>query len=325
VIDAQGRFPFEVTHTAEPLAFELRFFGASQRFDRVRHAAGDPVVRDIRWRQESSRVAAVSIDTSLRWGWGYDAYYDERGRFVLELRRPPDLSGSGNVLAGRRVVVDPGHGPDPGALGPLRTTEREVNLAIGLSLRKLLEAEGAQAVLLRDSESGPALADRGPLAWEKRGEVYVSVHNNALPNSADPFESPRGFSMYYYHSHSRQLADAVYSSYRKRHADLGNEGVHWGDLAVCRTTQMPAILTESAYVILPRQEALLRDPAYQERLARTILEGLIAFYESYRELQARSPAEMRAAREKSPWAGRAGPRCRRASRASWRPAPPRSG
>ncbi|MBI4422298.1 MAG: N-acetylmuramoyl-L-alanine amidase [Elusimicrobia bacterium] len=296
LLDAEERLPFEVRQTLEPLAFQVRFFGAAQRLDRIHYPSDDPVVRELRWRQESSRVVAIDVETRLRWGWGYDAFYDDRGHFVLEIRRPPDLAGAGPVLAGRRVVVDAGHGPEKSAVGPLQTAERDVNLAIAEQLRARLEAEGASVAMIRVSSDGPPLADRGSLAAQSRGDLYVSVHNNAFPASADPFEVPRGYMVFYYHPQSRGLAEAVHAAYRARHPELGDESVRWGDLAVCRTTQMPSILTESAYVILPEQEALLRDPAYQARLAETLASGIRSYYESYRALQKAEPAEAKAAR-----------------------------
>lgn len=297
VIEASERLPFEVTHAIEPLGFHVRFFGASHRFDRIRYETGDPVVREVRWRQESARTVLVAVDTHLRWGWGYDAYYDEKGRFILEIRRPPALTGTDRVLAGRRVVVDPGHGPEESATGPRGLVERDLNLSVSLALERLLKAEGADVYMIRTSSDGPSLIDRPALAWEARGDVYVSVHHNAFPVTADPFERPRGYMNFYYQPHSRPLVEAVHASYRRSHPELADESVQWGDLHVCRATQMPSILTESAYVILPEQEKRLMEPAYRERLARTILEGLRGYYKAYRSIQRRSPAERRAARE----------------------------
>ena len=59
---------------------------------------------------------------------------------------------------------------------------------------------------------------------------------------------------------------------------------------------MPSVLTESAYLILPEQEAMLIDPAYHEKFARTILEGIRNFYQIYQKIQLASETEQRAAR-----------------------------
>jgi len=70
----------------------------------------------------------------------------------------------------------------------------------------------------------------------------------------------------------------------------------WGDLAVCRTTQMPAVLTESAYVMLPDQEEMLLSEFGRTLFARAMLEGVRGYFEAYRRLQRESEDEKRAAR-----------------------------
>lgn len=295
VVSASERVAYEVRQTVEPLGFSVRFFNSNQRFDRMRFGDGDTVVRDVRWTQESGEVVRLDVDTKMQWGWGYAAGYDESGNFFLEIRRPPDLTRGDNVFAGRRVVIDPGHGPETSAVGPLGTTERDVNLAIGSALEGLLTAEGAEAPMTRRAVDGPGLADRPWVAYEAKGDLFVSIHNNALPVTADPAEAPRGFMHFYYHPQSRKLAEAVTAAYRARHPDLPDEGLRWGDLAVCRGTFMPAILTESAYVILPEQEEKLRAPFYQKRLAGTLLDGIRDYLKEYQRLQKRSPEERSAA------------------------------
>ncbi|HAH06159.1 MAG TPA: hypothetical protein DCM05_06465 [Elusimicrobia bacterium] len=287
--------PFEVAESVDPLELEVRFFGAQQRIDRIRYAPGDPVVAEVRWRQESARIVKLTVRTRLRGGYGYDAFY-EKGRFVLDIRRPPSFREGAGVLQGKRVVLDPGHGPDKGAVGPLGSLEQDVNLALALRLKSLLEGEGAEVFLTRTSSAGPALADRPALAWDARGDVLVSIHNNSLDVMDDPFEKPRGFMTLFYHPHSRALAEAMHAAYR-RGVPLADEALIWGNLAVCRTTQMPAVLTESAYMLLPEQEELLLSPEGQGLFARTMLEGLREYFEACRRTQAESEDERRAARE----------------------------
>lgn len=294
-VQADKPVPFEVLESVDPLALEVRFFGAQQRVDRIRFDPADPVVSEVRWRQESSRVVLLTVKTRLRRGYGFNAFY-EKGRFALDIRRPPAFREGENALARKRIVLDPGHGPDKGAVGPLGTQEQDVNLALALRLKRLLELEGAEAFLTRTSSAGPALADRPAIAWDLRGDALVSVHNNSLDVLDDPFEKPRGFMTLFYHPHSRALAEAMHASYR-RNTPLADEALVWGNLAVCRATQMPAVLTESAYMLLPEQEELLLSEEGQALFARTMLEGLRDYFEACRRLQDESEAERRAARE----------------------------
>ena len=49
---------------------------------------------------------------------------------------------------------------------------------------------------------------------------------------------------------------------------------------------MPSILTESAYLMFPDQEELLRESAGRKRFARAMFEGLRDFLEAERKRQA---------------------------------------
>lgn len=293
-VQVDKNLPFEVYESMDPLTFDVRFYGAQQRIDRIHYGPNDPVIRDVRWRQESAQVVKLTVQTKLKWGSGYDAYY-EKGRFILEIRRPA-LIGSPNAFAGLRIVLDPGHGPDRGALGPMGSEEQGLNLALASNLKKLLEKEGAEVFLTRTDSAGPPLYERPGLAWGLRGDMLISIHNNALAVTDDPFESPRGFMNLYYQPHSRPLADAMHAAYAS-YSPLPDEALHWGDLHVCRITQMPAVLTESAYVMLPEQEELLLSASGQDLFARTMLEGARGYFEAVRKLQAESEDERRAARK----------------------------
>src|SRR5690606_14312725 len=95
-----------------------------------------------------------------------------------------------------------------------------------------------------------------------------------------------GTSVYYYHAHSADMAQHLQ---RELLAELGLRDIGYGraDLALARPTWMPAVLTETMFMMIPEQEAALRDPAVQERIARAHLRALGAFLRS--RAQARRP------------------------------------
>jgi N-acetylmuramoyl-L-alanine amidase len=59
---------------------------------------------------------------------------------------------------------------------------------------------------------------------------------------------------------------------------LKDEGVFYRSLGVTIQSWMPAILTEGAYMIIPEQEAALRNAGYQDRYAKAIVDGLEAYF-----------------------------------------------
>ena len=81
-----------------------------------------------------------------------------------------------------RIIVDPGHGGhDSGAQDPSRRYwEKSVVLAIALKLRKHLKRMGFDVVMTRSSDRFIKLHRRTRYANLKHGDIFVSVHANAV-------------------------------------------------------------------------------------------------------------------------------------------------
>jgi N-acetylmuramoyl-L-alanine amidase len=165
----------------------------------------------------------------------------------------------------------------PGAIGPLGTKEMDANYAIAQAAAERLKREGAIPLLTRRSpDDEVSLVDRPRQAVEREADLFVSIHNNALPDGTNPFSKPRGFTVFYYHPHSLGLGRAVHAAYRDSIA-LPDEGLQWDNLLVARLTAVPAILIENAYIIMPDQEARLNDAAFRDSLAKALVSGLRSF------------------------------------------------
>ncbi|HEX4046189.1 MAG TPA: N-acetylmuramoyl-L-alanine amidase, partial [Elusimicrobiota bacterium] len=277
-ISLTDRVPFEVVENDAQDEAVLRLFSATGHTNVVTYEGGNDFVDQIHWRQEATGVVAVTI--RLKPGrklWGWNAHYDSGTSLRLDLRRPP-LVNPRRPLAGLRIMLDPGHMPSaPGAIGPLGTKEMDANYAIAQAAAELLRRAGAVPLLTRGTTTDEvSLVDRPKQALERDADIFVSIHNNALPDGSNPFASPRGFTVYYYHPHSLALARAVHDAYAKS-IPLPDNGLEWDNLLVARLSAIPAILVENAYIILPEQEAMLNDPAFREKLARALVSGLRAF------------------------------------------------
>lgn len=239
-------------------------------------------VQEVRWRQESTDVVAVTIllrPAEVLWGWwpSYDG-----GSLRLEFRRTPTISEY-KPLSGIKVMLDPGHMPSAtGATGPMGTREMDANYAIATAAKARLERAGAIVQMTRESPVHEvSLVDRPKQAVERGADIFISLHNNALPDGEYPFGKPRGFTVFYYHPHSLALGQAVHGAYRSR-IKLADEGLRWGNLLVSRQSAVPSILVENAHMIFPDQEALLNDEQFRDELAKALVEGLEKFLRSAR-------------------------------------------
>ncbi|MHB9030681.1 MAG: N-acetylmuramoyl-L-alanine amidase family protein, partial [Candidatus Latescibacterota bacterium] len=79
------------------------------------------------------------------------------------------------------VVIDPGHGgKDSGAVGPNRTKEKDVVLAVAKELKRLIdERRELEGVMTRDRDVFISLYQRAGIARRANGKLFVSIHANA--------------------------------------------------------------------------------------------------------------------------------------------------
>ncbi|MCA3561027.1 MAG: N-acetylmuramoyl-L-alanine amidase [Aestuariivirga sp.] len=94
----------------------------------------------------------------------------------------PPAAGSAVPRERKLVVIDPGHGGiDPGAIGLSKTREKDVVLAFGLKLKKVLEATGAiDVVMTRSDDTFLTLRDRVKIAREKEADLFIAIHADTV-------------------------------------------------------------------------------------------------------------------------------------------------
>ncbi len=104
--------------------------------------------------------------------------------------------------AKRIVIVDAGHGgPDNGMHGPIggkfRILEKDITLAVSKRLAQTLEERGMDVVMTRTRDTLIALSDRGRIANQRKGDLFISIHVNAAnPRWKEP-GAARGFETYF--------------------------------------------------------------------------------------------------------------------------------
>lgn len=269
-----------VEELTSPARLKLTVYNVESHIDIIRNSSR--LIREIRWEQESPDAMALTIFPAGPRIWGYYAEIDESGDFIFHLVRPPELE-----FKGLRVALDPGHGGhDLGAIGPTRLTEKEVNLSTAKAAAERLRKKGAQVLLTRNDDSFVDLYERMELARAWGADIFISIHNNALPDGKNP-AFHRGLGVYYYHPRTLELAQALHRRLLEKTRQPDN-GLYYDNLAVPRTTYMPSVLVETAYIIHPEEEMLLRDERFRTNIAEGIYLGIKDFIRFAREEEKKS-------------------------------------
>ncbi|MEQ8821574.1 MAG: N-acetylmuramoyl-L-alanine amidase [Sumerlaeia bacterium] len=114
---------------------------------------------------------------------------------------PPLVREIGGRYRPRTIIIDPGHGGrHRGGLGELngRTwSEAEITLPIGFELHRLLAADPLfKPVLTRTKDEYIGLRERTRIAEQNRGDLFLSIHLNAVAGNAADRRRARGLEFY---------------------------------------------------------------------------------------------------------------------------------
>ena len=192
------------------------------------------------------------------------------------------------TLQGKKIAIDPGHGGnDAGAIGPSGVMEKSVTLKVALELRRLLEAEGAEVIMTRETDTtvsskGAKASDieelgaRCDVANRAGAEIFISIH-------ADSFTRPeaRGTTGYYYSKSStgrgQKLADCIR---RNLVEQLGtpSRGTQPCNFYVVKNTDMPATLIELGFISNKEEEKLLDSKEGVQKAAQGIFDGIEDYF-----------------------------------------------
>jgi N-acetylmuramoyl-L-alanine amidase len=149
---------------------------------------------------------------------------ESRGSGDVLVADSSDLEAAAVPSRTHLVVVDAGHGgPDFGMSGPVGSShpiyEKDITLAVATKVAAALRSRAIQVVMTRTRDTLIALSDRGRIANENHGDLFVSIHVNAAnPAWHDP-GAARGFETYF-------LAEAKTEDAR-RVADMENEAIRF--------------------------------------------------------------------------------------------------
>ncbi len=168
----------------------------------------------------------------------------------------------------RTVVIDAGHGgKDSGAVSAITgAKEKDLTLDVARRVQGLLPSS-VRGVLMRNDDSFVDLDDRVARA-SRMGDVLVSIHFNSGPSHL------RGTETFFWRVDSYGLGKRVQSEI----SALGGtaRGLVRRRVRLTRNPEIPCILTECGYLSHPAEARQCSDPAYRQRLAQAIVNGIMA-------------------------------------------------
>jgi len=196
------------------------------------------------------------------------------------------------AVAGRTFIVDPGHGgEDPGKVSPGGVYEKDINLAVAKKLSAVLSQGGGQVILTRDEDEALSnnestvrqrkradLERRWELAADSKADLYIALHCNSFPQGkwygAQTFYSPavpgsKELATYI----QDELTTFLGNTTRKPKADNVS--------LIFTKARIPIVNIEMGFLSNPREEQLLQDPAYQDKIAWSVYAGVVRYLVEY--------------------------------------------
>ncbi|MFZ3171196.1 MAG: N-acetylmuramoyl-L-alanine amidase [Carboxydocellales bacterium] len=196
-----------------------------------------------------------------------------------------------NQLAGKRILIDPGHGGIDGGANSQDFLEKEINLAVALKLDQQLTKLGALVTLTRQNDvdlgrqgdSRPAshradLAARVTIIETNQPDIFLSVHVNANGNKP----STTGAMLMYNQdiANALELAGAVQNSLNKQMVqyNLNKHSAQPANYYILRNTTQVGVLIELGFMTNCREKQLLQQEQYQLELSKSIVSGLQDYF-----------------------------------------------
>jgi N-acetylmuramoyl-L-alanine amidase len=185
------------------------------------------------------------------------------------------------------IVIDPGHGGrDPGKVGVNGALEKDVNLAIALKLKDLLEQNDINVIMTRTEDIGlysETDSNKKQVDLNKRVEIInnsdaafaISIHQNSFSQ-----ENVKGAQVFYHiqSEEGRVLAGILQEQIK----ETINDGNHRKaksntNYYMLKHTLCPLVIVECGYLSNWTEAKLLVDEDYQEKMAWAIHLGILKY------------------------------------------------
>lgn len=291
VISASGpaKYRTETLDNPNRLAFDLAGATLDPSVAATLSASDNPVIKAIRTgvlRAGGAQFGRVVVDLARLVGFTITQQAGDGGAmtYLINLRMPRQASqNGGNSLAGKIVVVDPGHGGHDTGSGDAPPYEKQLTLEIGRRLRDTLTQNGATVYMTRADDTFISVMSRPQVAVNRQADYFVSVHCDSF--GARGARNLRSGTTVYFHAQNpagRALARSIVNRVAEV-SGIPAVGIKSDTIrfqtgfGVLRGSPMPAVLVECGYINSDADLAKLRNSDAQQHIAEGIVAGLRDF------------------------------------------------
>ncbi|MDO5409476.1 MAG: N-acetylmuramoyl-L-alanine amidase [Lachnospiraceae bacterium] len=193
-------------------------------------------------------------------------------------RAAPETLSSSDIrlpLKGTTIFLDPGHGgKDPGTVD-YGLFEKTLTLQICKKLQQQLENLGATVAASRDRDVHVDLKKRVQAAKKAGADLFISLHLN----SVDYDTKSNGIETYYHTSSSPDsiLLAGLIQKHLIQATSAKDRGIKQKNFYVIHKTDIPSCLIEAGFLSSAKEQALLQNSSYQDKIAAGITQGILSY------------------------------------------------
>lgn len=202
------------------------------------------------------------------------------GGAAQALRERNILRVHGGSLAGRVIVIDPGHGADDPGESAHGARESEIVFDLARRLEGRLAALGVTVFLTRSADRNPSEGERAEFANDAGADLMVSLHIDGYHN-----DRARGIATYYYGHDAHGFDSPMGERFAElvQHELCSRTGMndchaHPKTWELLRRTRMPAVRIDAGYISNPDDAHNLQQPSYRDALAEAIVIAIQRLY-----------------------------------------------
>lgn len=174
------------------------------------------------------------------------------------------------------IILDPGHGTDPGAHLPNGLKEKDLNLKIANRLAKILRSKGIEVNFTRSDDRFVYLAERKKRIESSESDLALSIHINF-----DKDTTSNGIRFFYEEDNKSSLdfSQALNENLAKNQKMKSDEP-ETEKFFIIKNAAIPTVLIEAGYMSHKSDLKALNDPAFIEDFCERVSGSIITYLET---------------------------------------------